>query len=88
MTLDPTEAQPLLLPFIPSIANYMLHSKPMSPAMRKNYIKDRAQAAVTYITEYGNSALWSLENLVPLAQIDAALTSRVRQSRCSEKSSG
>ena len=65
LILDPTEAQPSLLPFIPSIANYMLHSKPMSPAMRKNYIKDRAQAAVMYITEYGNTALWSLENLVP-----------------------
>ena len=33
--------------------------------MRKNYIKDRIQAAVTYITEYGNTRLWTLENLVP-----------------------
>ena len=33
--------------------------------MRKNYIKDRAQAAVTYITEYGNTKLWTMENLVP-----------------------
>ena len=41
----------------------------MSPAMRKNYIKDRAQAAVMYITEYGNIALWSLENLVPLHKL-------------------
>ena len=69
LTLDPAEAQPLPLPFIPSMANYTLHSKPMSPAMRKNYIKDRAQAAVTYITEYGNTALWSLENLVPLHKL-------------------
>ena len=37
--------------------------------MRKNYIKDRAQAAVTYITKYGNTALWSLENLVPLHKL-------------------
>ena len=71
--LDPTEAQPLLLPFIPNVANYMLHSKPMSPAMRKNYIKDRAQAAVMYITEYGNTALWSLENLVPLHKLTQCL---------------
>ena len=69
LTLDPTEAQPPPLPFIPSIANYTLHSKPMSPAMRKSYIKDRAQAAVTYITEYGNTTLWSLENLVPLHKL-------------------
>ena len=41
LTLDRSEAQPPLLPFIPSIANYVLHNKPMSPAMRKNYIKDR-----------------------------------------------
>ena len=40
LTLDPAEAQPPPLPFIPSMANYMLHNKPMSPAMRKNYIKD------------------------------------------------
>ena len=37
--------------------------------MRKNYIKDRAQAAVTYITEYGNTTIWSLENLVPLHKL-------------------
>ena len=37
----------------------------MSPAMRKNYIKDRAQATVMYITEYGKTTLWNLKNLVP-----------------------
>ena len=73
LTLDPAEAQPL--PFIQSMANYMLHSKPMSPAMRKNYNKDRAQAAVMYITEYGNTALWSLENLVPLHKLMQAYKS-------------
>ena len=66
LTLDPSEAQPPPLPFIPNMANYVTHNKLMSPAMRKNYIKDRAQAAVTYITEYGNTTLWSLENLVPV----------------------
>ena len=69
LTLDPTETQLPPLPFIPRVANYMLHSKLMSPTMRKNYIKDRAQAAVTYITEYGNTALWSLENLAPLHKL-------------------
>ena len=73
LTLDPAEAQPPPLPFIPSVANYTLHSKPMSPAMRKNYIKDRAQAAVTYITEYSNTTLWSLENLVPLHKLTQCL---------------
>ena len=41
LTLDPSEAQLPLLPFIPNVANYVSHSKQMSPAMRKNYIKDR-----------------------------------------------
>ena len=45
----------------------------MSPAMRKNYIKDRAQAAVTYITEYGNTTLWSLEKLVPVHKLTQCL---------------
>ena len=88
LTLDPAEAQPLPLPFIPNIANYMLHSKPMSPAMRKNYIKDRAQAAVTYITEYGNTAPLEPRKPGTPAQTDAMLTSLVQQSGRSEKSSG
>ena len=65
LVLDPAKAQPPPLPFIPDIGNYIMHDKPMSPAMQKNYIKDRAQAAVTYITKYGNTRLWNLENLVP-----------------------
>ena len=65
LILDPAKAQPPPLPFIPDMGNYITHDKPMSPAMLKNYIKDRAQAAVTYITEYGNTWLWTMENLVP-----------------------
>ena len=65
LTLDPTKAQLPPLPFIPDTANYTTHNKLISATMRKNYIKDRAQAAVTYITEYGNTRLWNLENLVP-----------------------
>ena len=65
LVLDPTKAQPPPLPFIPDTGTYITHDKPMSPTMRKNYIKDRAQAAVTYITEYGNTRLWTMENLVP-----------------------
>ena len=65
LVLDPTKAIPPPLPFIPDTGNYIIHDKLMSPTMRKNYIKDRAQAAVTYITEYGNTRLWFMENLVP-----------------------
>ena len=45
----------------------------MSPAMRKNYIKDRAQAAVTYITEYGNTMLWDLVRMVPTHKLTQRL---------------
>ena len=55
LVLNPTKAQPPPLPFIPDTGNYITHDKPMSATMRKNYIKDRAQAAITYITEYGNT---------------------------------
>ena len=65
LTLDLTKEKLPPLPFIPDTASYTTHSKPMSPTMRKNYIKDRAQAAVTYISEYGNTRLWKVENLIP-----------------------
>ena len=57
LTLDVSQGQAPPLPFILRPENYVKHDRPMSPAMRKNYIKDRAQAAVTYITEYGNTKL-------------------------------
>ena len=73
LTLDSSQAQLPPLPFILRAANYVLHDKPMSPAMRKNYIKDRVQATVTYITEYGNTILWSLEKWAPLHKLTQRL---------------
>ena len=73
LTLDPTKAQLPPLPFILDMANYTTQSKPMSPTMRKNYIKDRAQVAVTDITEYGNTMLWNLENLIPAHKLMQSL---------------
>ena len=69
LTLDMSQVQAPPLPFIPRAENYVKHDRPMSPTMRKNYIKDRAQAAVTYITEYGNTKLWSLERKAPLHKL-------------------
>ena len=69
LMVDPSEAQPPLLTFITRAENYILYDKPMSPTMRKNYIKDRAQAAVTYIREYGNTTLWSMEKKIPLHKL-------------------
>ena len=73
LTLDTLQVQPTPLPFIPRAENYMKHDRPMSPAMRKNYIKDRAQAAVTYIMEYGNTTLWSLEKRAPIHKLTQRL---------------
>ena len=69
LTLDTLQVQPLPLPFIPRAEIYVKHDRLMSPAMRKNYIKDRAQAAVTYITEYGNTTLWNLEKRAPIHKL-------------------
>ena len=73
LTLDISQVQAPPLPFIPRAENYVKHDRPMSPVMRKNYIKDRAQAAVTYITEYGNTKLWSLERKAPLHKLTQRL---------------
>ena len=81
LTLDVSQVQPPPLPFIPRAENYVKHDRPMSPAMRKNYIKDRAQAVVTYITEYGNTKLWTLER-----KANTATANSVWQSRRSKKS--
>ena len=73
LTLDPSKVKIPPLPFVPDVSNYIIHSKPMSPTMRKKYIKDRAQAAVTYITEYGNTRLWTLEKLAPTHKLTQRL---------------
>ena len=73
LTLDPSQVQPPPLPFIPRAENYVTHDKPMSPTMRKNYIKDRAQAVATYITEYGNTTLWNLEKRAPIHKLTQCL---------------
>ena len=65
LCLDPTKAKAPPIPFIPNICNYESHIEAMSPTARKNYIKDRTQAAETYIMEYNNTRLWKLEDKVP-----------------------
>ena len=45
----------------------------MSPTARKNYIKDRTQAAETYIKEYNNTRLWKLEDKVLPESLDQRL---------------
>ena len=69
LRLETSQVQPPPLPFIPRAENYVKHDRPMAPTMRKNYIKDRAKAAVTYITEYGNTKLWTLERKAPIHKL-------------------
>ena len=45
----------------------------MPSATHKNYIKDRTQAAVIYITEYSNTRLWELEDKVPPENLQQCL---------------
>ena len=88
LTLDPAEAQPPPLPFIPNLANYTLHSKPMSPPTRKKLHQGQGTSSSDV-----HNRVWQHRTLGPRnpgtpAQTDATFTSHVWQSRCSEKSSG
>ena len=40
------------LPLMPELDAYVQQSDVMTPNMRRNYVRDRTQAALTYITEY------------------------------------
>ena len=71
--LDPTKAKAPPLPFIPNAYNYEVHTEVMSPMACKNYIKDRTQAAETYIMECNNTRLWKLEDKVPPENLNQRL---------------
>ena len=73
LRLDPTKAKAPPIPFIPNAYNYEIHSEAMTPTARKNYIKDRTQVAETYITEYNNTRLWKLENVILPKGLDQRL---------------
>ena len=73
LRLDPTKAKAPPIPFIPNAYNYEEHAEAMSPTARKNYIKDRTQVAETYITEYNNTRLWKLENMILPESLDQRL---------------
>ena len=46
------------LPLMPEPEAYVTQPDAMMPQMRKNYVRDRTQAALTYITEYKTSQEW------------------------------
>ena len=73
LRLDPTKAKAPPIPFIPNAYNYEVNTEAMSPTAQKNYIKDITQAAEMYITEYNNTCLWKLEDMVPPESLDQRL---------------
>ena len=73
LRLDSTKAKAPPIPFIPNAYDYQAHTEAMSPTARKNYIKDRTQVAETYITEYNNTRLWKLENIIPAENLNQRL---------------
>ena len=46
------------LPMMPELDAYVTQPDVMTPQMRKNYVRDRTQAALTYIQEYEASQKW------------------------------
>ena len=46
------------LPLLPKPDAYVQHSDTMTLNMRRNYIRDRTQAALTYISEYDTAQKW------------------------------
>ena len=46
------------LPAMPDPEEYVLQQDAMNPNMRKNYIRDQTNAALTYITEYEHAQQW------------------------------
>ena len=46
------------LPLLPEPGAYVQHSDAMTLNMRRNYVRDRTQAALTYISEYDATQKW------------------------------
>ena len=46
------------LPLLPKPDAYIQHSDAMTLNMRRNYVRDRTQAALMYISEYETAQNW------------------------------
>ena len=49
------------LPLMPAPDAYVQQSDVMTPNMRRNYVRDRTQVALTYITEYETAQEWECD---------------------------
>ena len=57
------------LPMMPEPDAYVTQPDVMTPQMRRNYVRDRTQAALTYIKEYGTSQKWEQDPQYDVQQI-------------------
>ena len=72
------------LPLLPEPDVYVQHEDAMSLNMRRNYVRDRTQAALTYISEYETAQKWENDPQYDGQQGAAAITDHLWQSRPSE----
>ena len=57
------------LPMMPEPDAYVTQSDAMTPQMRRNYVRDRTQAALTYIKEYEASQKWKQNPQYDIQQV-------------------
>ena len=57
------------LPLMPEPDAYVTQVDAMSPQMRRNYVRDRTQAALTYIKEYETSQAWEQDPQYDVQQV-------------------
>ena len=57
------------LPLMPEPEAYVTQTDVMSPQMRRNYVRDRTQAALTYIKEYETSQEWEQDPQYDVPQV-------------------
>ena len=57
------------LPMMPEPDAYVTQPDVMTPQMRRNYVRDRTQAALTYIKEYEASQKWEHDPQYDVQQV-------------------
>ena len=63
---------------------YVQQSDAMSPNMWRNYVRDRTQAALMYITEYETAQEWERDPQYDKQQVLQPVTDYLRQGRPSK----
>ena len=61
------------LPLMPEPEAYVQQTDVMTPNMRRNYVRDRTQAALTYVTEYETAQKWEQDPQYDKQQVQQRL---------------